>query len=130
MKGHICPLLSHTFGSFVLSNHLVAMSSPSTLICEVCAAVSCERLHPQPFSQIPRAALLRSAPLCPETPFQGLRAVLCRETGAMGRRADAPKSEPLPFILFQILTEQICTQVIHKQHPDPDSSVKIQSPRE
>uniref|UniRef100_A0AAY4APM1 Lipopolysaccharide-responsive and beige-like anchor protein n=1 Tax=Denticeps clupeoides TaxID=299321 RepID=A0AAY4APM1_9TELE len=32
-------------------------------------------------------------------------------------------------VLFEILTEQICTQVIHKQHPDPDSSVKIQNPQ-
>ncbi|XP_059821003.1 lipopolysaccharide-responsive and beige-like anchor protein [Hypanus sabinus] len=31
--------------------------------------------------------------------------------------------------LFEILTEQICTQVVHKQHPDPDSSVKIQNPQ-
>ncbi|XP_053316593.1 lipopolysaccharide-responsive and beige-like anchor protein [Spea bombifrons] len=31
-------------------------------------------------------------------------------------------------VLFEILIEQICTQVIHKQHPDPDSSVKIQNP--
>ncbi|KAM8939045.1 lipopolysaccharide-responsive and beige-like anchor protein isoform 2-T2 [Pelodytes ibericus] len=31
-------------------------------------------------------------------------------------------------VLFEILLEQICTQVIHKQHPDPDSSVKIQNP--
>ncbi|XP_030207638.1 lipopolysaccharide-responsive and beige-like anchor protein isoform X2 [Gadus morhua] len=31
--------------------------------------------------------------------------------------------------LFEILTEQICTQVIHKQHPDPDSSVKILNPQ-
>ncbi|XP_040274469.1 lipopolysaccharide-responsive and beige-like anchor protein [Bufo bufo] len=30
--------------------------------------------------------------------------------------------------LFEILIEQINTQVIHKQHPDPDSSVKIQNP--
>ncbi|NXX77051.1 LRBA protein, partial [Urocolius indicus] len=32
-------------------------------------------------------------------------------------------------VLFEILTEQICTQVIHKQHPDADSSVKIQNPQ-
>uniref|UniRef100_A0A8D3CB10 Neurobeachin n=1 Tax=Scophthalmus maximus TaxID=52904 RepID=A0A8D3CB10_SCOMX len=32
-------------------------------------------------------------------------------------------------VLFEILTEQICTQVIHKQHPDPDSTVKILSPQ-
>ncbi|XP_055000406.1 lipopolysaccharide-responsive and beige-like anchor protein isoform X1 [Sorex araneus] len=32
-------------------------------------------------------------------------------------------------VLFEILIEQICTQVIHKQHPDPDSSVKIQNPQ-
>ncbi|XP_072352179.1 lipopolysaccharide-responsive and beige-like anchor protein isoform X2 [Scyliorhinus torazame] len=32
-------------------------------------------------------------------------------------------------VLFEILTEQICTQVMHKQHPDPDSSVKIQNPQ-
>ncbi|CAJ0926621.1 unnamed protein product, partial [Ranitomeya imitator] len=31
-------------------------------------------------------------------------------------------------VLFEILIEQISTQVIHKQHPDPDSSVKIQNP--
>uniref|UniRef100_A0A3B3WP50 LPS-responsive vesicle trafficking, beach and anchor containing n=1 Tax=Poecilia mexicana TaxID=48701 RepID=A0A3B3WP50_9TELE len=31
--------------------------------------------------------------------------------------------------LFEILMEQICTQVIHKQHPDPDSSVKIVNPQ-
>ncbi|XP_043340655.1 lipopolysaccharide-responsive and beige-like anchor protein isoform X1 [Cervus canadensis] len=32
-------------------------------------------------------------------------------------------------VLFEILIEQIHTQVIHKQHPDPDSSVKIQNPQ-
>uniref|UniRef100_A0A8C6V8E2 LPS-responsive vesicle trafficking, beach and anchor containing n=1 Tax=Neogobius melanostomus TaxID=47308 RepID=A0A8C6V8E2_9GOBI len=32
-------------------------------------------------------------------------------------------------VLFEILTEQICTQVIYKQHPDPDSSVKILNPQ-
>ncbi|XP_044286891.1 lipopolysaccharide-responsive and beige-like anchor protein isoform X2 [Varanus komodoensis] len=32
-------------------------------------------------------------------------------------------------VLFEILIEQICTQVIHKQHPDPDSAVKIQNPQ-
>ncbi|XP_015200106.2 lipopolysaccharide-responsive and beige-like anchor protein isoform X1 [Lepisosteus oculatus] len=32
-------------------------------------------------------------------------------------------------VLFEILTEQICTQVMHKQHPDPDSSVKILNPQ-
>uniref|UniRef100_A0A8C6XH37 LPS responsive beige-like anchor protein n=1 Tax=Naja naja TaxID=35670 RepID=A0A8C6XH37_NAJNA len=31
-------------------------------------------------------------------------------------------------VLFEILIEQICTQVMHKQHPDPDSTVKIQNP--
>ncbi|KAM5192194.1 lipopolysaccharide-responsive and beige-like anchor protein [Mantella aurantiaca] len=31
-------------------------------------------------------------------------------------------------VLFEILIEQISTQVIHKQHPDPDSTVKIQNP--
>ncbi|KAM4709985.1 lipopolysaccharide-responsive and beige-like anchor protein [Discoglossus pictus] len=31
-------------------------------------------------------------------------------------------------VMFEILIEQICTHVIHKQHPDPDSSVKIQNP--
>ncbi|KAM3937836.1 lipopolysaccharide-responsive and beige-like anchor protein isoform 2-T2 [Leptodactylus fuscus] len=31
-------------------------------------------------------------------------------------------------VLFEILIEQISTQVMHKQHPDPDSSVKIQNP--
>uniref|UniRef100_A0A8C8VDW1 Lipopolysaccharide-responsive and beige-like anchor protein n=1 Tax=Pelusios castaneus TaxID=367368 RepID=A0A8C8VDW1_9SAUR len=32
-------------------------------------------------------------------------------------------------VLFEILIEQICTQVIHKQHPDPDSTVKLQNPQ-
>lgn len=32
------------------------------------------------------------------------------------------------FFFFQILTEQVCTQVVHKPHPEPDSSVKIQNP--
>ncbi|XP_053335852.1 lipopolysaccharide-responsive and beige-like anchor protein [Clarias gariepinus] len=32
-------------------------------------------------------------------------------------------------VLFEVLTEQICTQVIHKQHPEPDSTVKIQNPQ-
>ncbi|KAM5255110.1 lipopolysaccharide-responsive and beige-like anchor protein isoform 2-T2 [Ctenodactylus gundi] len=32
-------------------------------------------------------------------------------------------------VLFEILIEQISTQVVHKQHPDPDSSVKIQNPQ-
>uniref|UniRef100_A0A3Q3MCG6 Neurobeachin n=1 Tax=Mastacembelus armatus TaxID=205130 RepID=A0A3Q3MCG6_9TELE len=32
-------------------------------------------------------------------------------------------------VLFEILTEQICTQVIHKRHPDPDSTVKILNPQ-
>ncbi|XP_053087043.1 lipopolysaccharide-responsive and beige-like anchor protein [Pangasianodon hypophthalmus] len=32
-------------------------------------------------------------------------------------------------VLFEILTEQICTQVIHKQHPEPDSTIKIQNPQ-
>ncbi|MBZ3868997.1 Lipopolysaccharide-responsive and beige-like anchor protein [Sciurus carolinensis] len=32
-------------------------------------------------------------------------------------------------LVMKILIEQICTQVIHKQHPDPDSSVKIQNPQ-
>ncbi|XP_027138942.1 lipopolysaccharide-responsive and beige-like anchor protein isoform X4 [Larimichthys crocea] len=32
-------------------------------------------------------------------------------------------------VLFETLTEQICTQVIHKQHPDPDSTVKILNPQ-
>ncbi|XP_054846047.1 lipopolysaccharide-responsive and beige-like anchor protein isoform X2 [Eublepharis macularius] len=32
-------------------------------------------------------------------------------------------------VLFEMLIEQICTQVIHKQHPDPDSTVKIQNPQ-
>jgi len=26
------------------------------------------------------------------------------------------------------LTEQVCTQVVHKPHPEPDSTVKIQNP--
>ncbi|XP_076876338.1 neurobeachin a isoform X5 [Brachyhypopomus gauderio] len=30
--------------------------------------------------------------------------------------------------LYEILTEQVCTQVIHKPHPEPDSTVKIQNP--
>lgn len=30
--------------------------------------------------------------------------------------------------LLQILTEQVCTQVVHKPHPDPDSTVRIQNP--
>uniref|UniRef100_A0AAY4BTR7 Neurobeachin n=1 Tax=Denticeps clupeoides TaxID=299321 RepID=A0AAY4BTR7_9TELE len=30
--------------------------------------------------------------------------------------------------LYEILTEQVCTQVVHKPHPDPDSTVKIQNP--
>lgn len=30
----------------------------------------------------------------------------------------------------QILTEQVCTQVVHKPHPEPDSTVKIQNPSE
>ena len=32
--------------------------------------------------------------------------------------------------VFQILTEQVCTQVVHKPHPEPDSTVKIQNPSE
>uniref|UniRef100_A0A8C5UFU5 LPS responsive beige-like anchor protein n=1 Tax=Malurus cyaneus samueli TaxID=2593467 RepID=A0A8C5UFU5_9PASS len=28
-------------------------------------------------------------------------------------------------VLFEVLTEQICTQVIHKQHPDPDSTCSV-----
>ncbi|XP_036372416.1 lipopolysaccharide-responsive and beige-like anchor protein [Megalops cyprinoides] len=32
-------------------------------------------------------------------------------------------------VLFEILTEQLSTQVIHKQHPDPDSAVKILNPQ-
>ncbi|KAI1887446.1 hypothetical protein AGOR_G00190380 [Albula goreensis] len=32
-------------------------------------------------------------------------------------------------VLFEILTEQISTQVVHKQHPDPDSSIKIINPQ-
>lgn len=31
---------------------------------------------------------------------------------------------------LQILTEQVCTQVVHKPHPEPDSTVKIQNPSE
>uniref|UniRef100_A0A8D0DML8 Neurobeachin n=1 Tax=Salvator merianae TaxID=96440 RepID=A0A8D0DML8_SALMN len=30
--------------------------------------------------------------------------------------------------LYEILTEQVCTQVVHKPHPEPDSTVKIQNP--
>lgn len=36
----------------------------------------------------------------------------------------------LKFFVFQILTEQVCTQVVHKPHPEPDSTVKIQNPSE
>ncbi|KAF4071383.1 hypothetical protein AMELA_G00272490 [Ameiurus melas] len=32
-------------------------------------------------------------------------------------------------VLFEVMTEQICTQVIHKQHPEPDSTIKIQNPQ-
>ncbi|KTF77714.1 hypothetical protein cypCar_00032240, partial [Cyprinus carpio] len=28
----------------------------------------------------------------------------------------------------KILTEQVCTQVVHKPHAEPDSTVKIQNP--
>ena len=31
-------------------------------------------------------------------------------------------------VCVQILTEQVCTQVVHKPHPEPDSTVKIQNP--
>ena len=34
------------------------------------------------------------------------------------------------IFVFQILTEQVCTQVVHKPHPEPDSTVKIQNPSE
>ncbi|KAK6295851.1 hypothetical protein J4Q44_G00335640 [Coregonus suidteri] len=30
--------------------------------------------------------------------------------------------------LYEILTEQLCTQVVHKPHPEPDSTIKIQNP--
>ncbi|XP_051521563.1 neurobeachin-like isoform X1 [Myxocyprinus asiaticus] len=30
--------------------------------------------------------------------------------------------------LYEILTEQVCTQVVHKPHSEPDSTVKIQNP--
>ncbi|XP_047247715.1 neurobeachin isoform X3 [Girardinichthys multiradiatus] len=30
--------------------------------------------------------------------------------------------------LYEILTEQVCIQVVHKPHPEPDSTVKIQNP--
>ncbi|XP_068440668.1 neurobeachin isoform X1 [Clinocottus analis] len=30
--------------------------------------------------------------------------------------------------LYEILTEQVCTQVVHKPHPEPDATVKIQNP--
>ncbi|KAK2846740.1 hypothetical protein Q5P01_009739 [Channa striata] len=30
--------------------------------------------------------------------------------------------------LYEILTEQVCTQVVHKPHTEPDSTVKIQNP--
>ncbi|XP_006879701.1 PREDICTED: neurobeachin [Elephantulus edwardii] len=30
--------------------------------------------------------------------------------------------------LYEILTEQVCTQVVHKPHPEPESTVKIQNP--
>ncbi|XP_053533643.1 lipopolysaccharide-responsive and beige-like anchor protein [Ictalurus punctatus] len=32
-------------------------------------------------------------------------------------------------VLFEVMTEQICTQVIHRQHPEPDSTIKIQNPQ-
>lgn len=32
-------------------------------------------------------------------------------------------------VLFELLIEQINTQVVHMQHPDPESSVKIQNPQ-
>lgn len=34
------------------------------------------------------------------------------------------------ILCLQILTEQVCTQVVHKPHPEPDSTVKIQNPSE
>lgn len=40
------------------------------------------------------------------------------------------KKTRLGFFLLQIMTEQLCTQVVHKPHPDPDSTVKIQNPSE
>ncbi|XP_030632108.1 neurobeachin isoform X2 [Chanos chanos] len=30
--------------------------------------------------------------------------------------------------LYEILTEQVCTQVVHKPHPEPDLTMKIQNP--
>lgn len=39
----------------------------------------------------------------------------------------APLMTPDDFSM-QILTEQVCTQVVHKPHPEPDSTVKIQNP--
>uniref|UniRef100_A0A671VLQ2 Neurobeachin n=1 Tax=Sparus aurata TaxID=8175 RepID=A0A671VLQ2_SPAAU len=38
-----------------------------------------------------------------------------------------PLERPKNIVLF-ILTEQVCTQVVHKPHPEPDSTVKIQNP--
>ncbi|KAM7374484.1 hypothetical protein PAMP_007139 [Pampus punctatissimus] len=39
------------------------------------------------------------------------------------------KSVPLCLCAFYlILTEQVCTQVVHKPHPEPDSTIKIQNP--
>ncbi|TSK49669.1 Neurobeachin [Bagarius yarrelli] len=40
----------------------------------------------------------------------------------------ASKSESIRVQALKILTEQVCTQVVHKPHPEPDSSVKIQNP--
>lgn len=37
---------------------------------------------------------------------------------------------PLAVFSIQILTEQVCTQVVHKPHPEPDSTIKIQNPSE
>lgn len=34
----------------------------------------------------------------------------------------------VPPLCVQILTEQVCTQVVHKPHPEPDSTIKIQNP--
>uniref|UniRef100_A0AAR2L973 Neurobeachin n=1 Tax=Pygocentrus nattereri TaxID=42514 RepID=A0AAR2L973_PYGNA len=40
----------------------------------------------------------------------------------------ASKSESIRVQALKILTEQVCTQVVHKPHPEPDSTVKIQNP--
>ncbi|KAH0625056.1 hypothetical protein JD844_033108 [Phrynosoma platyrhinos] len=48
------------------------------------------------------------------------------EGGTRKRSWSLNQLEPLELHL--ILTEQVCTQVVHKPHPEPDSTVKIQNP--